>query len=102
MAQITVPVFIQAKHSDKWETPNHGEYLLEAFSYEASRIGDSKRIDVVALSITFDVPEDWNPIPQQIAALEAKRTELLADTQVKINFINDTISKLQCLTLEAL
>ena len=102
MTAITVPVFIQAKHADKWEKANHGEYLLEAFSYEAARIGDSKRTDVVEISVTFDIPEGWNPVPQQIAALEAKRTELLADTQVKINFINDTISKLQCLTLEAL
>ena len=102
MAQLTVPVFIHAHRAASWETPNYGEYVLVPSSYEAAALGDTKRTDVVELSLTFDVPADWNPVPTQIAALEAKRTELLADTQDKINFINDTISKLQCLTLEAL
>jgi hypothetical protein len=36
----------------------------------------------------------------EIESLEAQRNELLAETQIKVNHINDRISKLQALTYD--
>ena len=98
MTTITVPVFIQATRVQPWKA-NYGEYKMDANSYSARAVG--RPGDVLETTVTFDVPDDWNPVPEEIAALQAKANELMAETQIKLNTINDTISKLQALTYEA-
>ena len=51
--------------------------------------------------VELDVPEDYDPRAQQIAALEAKRTKAMADYQKSVTEINDHISKLQAIEYTA-
>ena len=99
MKTITVPVFIHSKRAESWEKASHGEWSFAAYPFAASEITCS-RTDVLATTVTFDIPDDWSPVPQEIAVLEAKRATVLADAQMQVNTINDTISKLQALTYE--
>jgi hypothetical protein len=50
--------------------------------------------------IEFDVPDDFNPTPKLVENLEAIKAELHRQFAMKVNEINDQISKLQCLTYE--
>jgi hypothetical protein len=47
--------------------------------------------------IEIEVPDDYDPRPQQIAALEKQKQKAMADYQKSVTEINDRISKLQAL-----
>ena len=49
--------------------------------------------------IEIEIPEDYDPRAQQVAALEALKQKVMADYQKSVTEINDRISKL--LALEA-
>lgn len=51
--------------------------------------------------IEIEVPENYDPRAQQIAALEKQRTKVMADYQAMVTEINDRISKLQALEYTA-
>jgi hypothetical protein len=99
MPTVKVPGFIHAERAENWERPNHIGYMLRWRSYNAEHIPNA--IDVCPYELSIDVPDDWNPVPEEIAGLEAKRAEVLAAAQVEVNKINNLIGKLQALTYEA-
>ena len=47
------------------------------------------------------MPENYDPRPQQVAALEAQKTKVMADFQKAVTEINERISKLQALEYTA-
>ena len=47
--------------------------------------------------IEIDVPDDYDPRAQKIAALEKHKQKVMADFQKTVDQINDRISKLQAL-----
>ena len=51
--------------------------------------------------IVLDVPDNYDPRAQQIAALEAQKIKAMADYQKSVAEINDRISKLQALEYKA-
>ena len=51
--------------------------------------------------VVVDVPEDYDPRAQQIAALEKQKQEVMADSQKAITEIDGKISKLQALEYTA-
>ena len=51
--------------------------------------------------IEIDVPEDYDPRAQQIAALEAMKQKVMADYHKSVTEINDRISKLLALEYAA-
>ena len=51
--------------------------------------------------IEIDVPEDYDPRAQQIAALESIKQKVMADYQISVMSINDRISKLMALEYTA-
>jgi hypothetical protein len=51
--------------------------------------------------IEIEVPEDYDPRAQQIAALEKQKQNVMADYQKMVTDINDRISKLQALEYTA-
>lgn len=99
MKTITIPGFIHAKRAESWEAAQYGPYRFDWRPYEAKNLPD--KVDVTPMEITFSIPADWNPVPDEIASLEAKRTEVMAEAQEQVNRINDLIGKLQALTFEA-
>jgi hypothetical protein len=62
---------------------------------------NDKRVYVGEMPIEFDVPDDFDPIPRQVAALQQEKAEALAEYQRKVADINERLSKVQALTFEA-
>ncbi len=52
------------------------------------------------VKVAVDVPEDFDPTAQQVAALERLREKVQAEFTAKLNEINTRISNLQALTYE--
>jgi hypothetical protein len=49
------------------------------------------------IEVEADIPDDFDPRPQQIAALRGQKEKLQAEAQLKINNIDEQIQKLLCL-----
>lgn len=55
---------------------------------------------VQQVAVTFDAPDNFNPIPGRVAALENQKRQLKAVFAKSLMEIEDSISKLTCLTNE--
>lgn len=74
-----------------WEPK--GEYLVLY-----AKIDDSEHQNYVcSQEIEIEVPENFDPRAQKIAALEKQKQKAMADYQKSVTDINDRISKLQAL-----
>jgi hypothetical protein len=51
--------------------------------------------------IEIEVPEDYDPTAQQIAALESQKVKVMSESYDTVKEINDRISKLQALEYTA-
>ena len=100
MKTITFPVYITVKPMEhEWDADKPCmsgglEFVARNWLYREERL-------IQTVQVTVDLPDDLNPVAMRVAKLEAERAELLAETQVKVNHINDKISKLQALTFDA-
>jgi len=81
----------------KWSWEEKGEY--EIFSMKFS--DDDHRTYVGEQEIEVDVPDNYDPRAQQIAALEKQKQKVMADFQKTVNDINEKISKLQAIEYTA-
>ena len=84
-------------HYCKWDWEEKGEYLI--FSYKF--YDDDHRTYVCEQEIEIEVPDNYDPRAQQIAALEKQKQKVMADYQKSVNEINDRITKLQALEYTA-
>ena len=66
--------------------------IIKRYKYE-----NAECIFVNEQTFTVDIPDDFDPIPGQVAALEAKKREALATYQQAVAEINDRLSKLQAI-----
>ena len=57
-------------------------------------------VTVMPFSFEVEVPDNFNPIPAQVAALEKQKRELKANFAMELMHIEDSISKLTCITNE--
>jgi hypothetical protein len=78
-----------------WETK--GEFCL----FSCKLDDDDSRTYVCEQEVEIEVPENFDPRPNQIAALKAKKRKAMADYQRTVDEINDRISKLQALEFTA-
>lgn len=78
-----------------WETS--GSYQIMCAKLEDSEhrtyVGDQE--------IEIEVPDDYDPREQKIAALEKHKLKVMADYQKTVTEINERISKLQALEYTA-
>ena len=58
---------------------------------------NENRVFIEEQQFTVDIPDDFDPIPGQVAALEEKKREALAEYQRTVAEINDRLSKLQAI-----
>ena len=58
-------------------------------------------IHVSEQEVEIEVPDNYDPRAQQIAALEKQKQKVMADFQKTVTDINDRISKLQALEYTA-
>lgn len=56
------------------------------------------RIFIREHAIEVEIADDWDPLPQQVATLQAAKAEALAKYQATVADINERLSKLQALT----
>jgi hypothetical protein len=90
--KATVHVYYQ-KYS--WE--EKGKFSVYPF-----KIDDSEHLTYVGQQeVEINVPEDYDPRAQQIAALKAQKQKVMADFQKTVDTINEKISKLQALEYTA-
>lgn len=86
--KTTVHIFYSQYH---WE--EKGEYLV----FYAKVADDEHRTYIGAQEIEIEVPDDYDPRAQKIAALKKHKQEVMADYQKRVDQINERISKLQAL-----
>jgi len=99
MKTITINGFIHAKAARSWEEEQGNYADGHTFQWWAWADMDGYK-NVMPMALTFEIPDNFTTAPEEIAALEKHRAEVLADAQVKVNHINDQISKLQALTFD--
>ena len=96
--KVNIPGFVTCKPADSWTIE---PVLGMQFGWDEHNLaGYSGRVFVCKATLSFDLPADFNPNAQFIAALEKRREELRAEFQMAVNQINDEIGKLQALTHE--
>jgi hypothetical protein len=80
---------------------HHSQYSWEAqggFSVYSFKLDDTEfRTYVGEQEIEIEVPDDYDPRAQKIAALEKHKQKVMADYHKTVTEINDRISKLQAL-----
>ena len=82
-------------HYQKYAWQEKGEYRLASFKLDDT----AERTYVGEQEIDVDIPDDYDPRAQQIAALEALKQKVMADYHKSVMEINERINKL--LALEA-
>jgi hypothetical protein len=72
------------------------------FSVYPFKIDDCEHLTYVGQQeVEIDVPEDYDPRAQKVAALEKQKRKVMADFQKTVDTINEKISKLQALEYTA-
>jgi hypothetical protein len=59
---------------------------------------EADRIFIREIDLEVDIPDDFDPTPHQVKALEAQKREALLKYQQTVAEINETLSKLQAIT----
>ena len=84
-------------HYSKWDWQDKGEFQIFY-----CRLGDDdQRTYVGEQEVEVEVPDNYDPRPQQIASLQRQRNKAMADYQKTVDEINERISKLQALEYKA-
>jgi len=92
--KIKITIYI---HFQKYEWETEGTY--QVYSFKAS--DDDTRTFVCEQQIEIEVPDNYDPTAQQIAALEAQKARAMSDFNKTVMDINIRISKLQALEYTA-
>ena len=92
--KLAAKIYIYYK---KYHWEDTGEYIVFAF-----KTGDSDTLTFIGeQDVELEIPDNYDPRAQQVAALEAAKQKVMADYQKSVNEINDRISKLQALEYTA-
>lgn len=93
--QISIPGFIVAKPADSWEKgdPN----VIDGMSFAFWAFKPSAAITICEHTLTFEMPEGFDPRPQQIKALQEKERKLRAEFSKAVMEINAQIQSLSAI-----
>lgn len=97
MSKQTVKGFMFMELDSNWAHDDWEEKWLPRWK-EFKPDESAKRVFIREMAVEFDVPDDFDPLPRQIAALEAEKREAMAEYQRKVADINERLSKLQAIT----
>ena len=84
-------------HFNQWHWEVAGEYQI----FYAKLEDNDHRVYVGSQEIEIEVPDDFDPRAQKIAALEKQKQKVMADYHKTVIEINERISKLQSLEFTA-
>lgn len=74
-----------------YEWRKEPQFALSEAGMEKS---DPRWVVIREVNLEFDVPDDFDPVPSQIASLKRKKKEIQAETNVKVNNIEEQIQAL--------
>lgn len=69
----------------------------DCYYFHGFEMTDYGYTTVMPFSIEVDIPDDFDPIAAQVAALKAEKIKLMADFQNRVTEIERKISELTCL-----
>jgi len=92
--KIKITVYI---HQQKYEWEDKEQYLVYSHKFDDT----DYRQYICEQEIEIEVPENYDPRAQQIAALEKEKQKVMAEFTKTVTEINDRISKLQALEYTA-
>jgi hypothetical protein len=81
-------------HYRKWPFEDKGEY--QVFSVKLDDDGEH-RVYIGEQEIEIEIPDDFDPRAQQIAALEAEKKKVMAEYQKTVTDITERINRLQAI-----
>jgi hypothetical protein len=84
-------------HHSQWSWEEKGQFQVFSCKLEDAE----HRTYVGEQEIEIDVPDNYDPRAQQVAALEKRKQQVMADFQKTITEINERISNLQALEYTA-
>jgi hypothetical protein len=84
-------------HYSKYHWEDEGHYQL----WFAKLEDDGHRTYIGEQEVEVEVPDNYDPRAQQVAALEKQKQKVMADYQKTVNEINERISNLQALEYTA-
>jgi len=86
-------------HFQKYTWEDKGSY--QVYSFKANDDGDRTFICEQEIEIEIEIPDNYDPTAQQIAALEAQKEKAMFNFNKTVMDINTRISKLQALEYTA-
>ena len=94
MKKITIPMYV---YFNKYHWEDKGTYSAHSF-----RASDTEVMTFVSQQdVEFEVPENYDPTAQKIAALDKEKSEARREFEKSVASINERISKLQALEYTA-
>ena len=84
-------------HYNQFSWQNEGDYTV----YSCKLEDNETRTYVGEQEIEIDVPDNYDPRAQKIAALEKHKLKVMADYQKTVDQINERISRLQAIEYTA-
>ena len=100
MAQHTAPIYVYMTFTYDWTSADYDiKWRPEVKAYKTE--DTDKLVFIGQQSVTVEVPEDFNPVPAQVAALEREKLAALSAYQQSVADINTRLSKLLAITNEA-
>jgi len=84
-------------HFQKYSFDEKGEFQVFSFKLDDAE----HRTYVCEQEVEIEVPDNYDPRAQQIAALEKQKQNVMADYQKMVTEINERISNLQALEYTA-
>jgi hypothetical protein len=84
-------------HFRKYHWDEKGEYQILYVALP----DDETLTYICAQEVEVEVPDNYDPRAQQVAALEKRKQKVMADYQKTVTDINEKISKLQALEYTA-
>ena len=84
-------------HFRKYDWDENGEYQILYVALP----DDETLTYICAQEVEVEIPDNYDPRAQQVAALEKRKQKVMADYQTMVEEINNRISKLQALEYTA-
>jgi GH35 family endo-1,4-beta-xylanase len=82
-------------HYNKYEWEDEGQYLVYSHKFDNT----DYRAYICEQDIEIEVPDDFDPRAQQIAALEKEKQKVMAAYQKTVTEINNRINNLKAITV---
>lgn len=87
---------------EKYEWEQNASIAFNKYQPKGGADGDeySQRVTVRPHSIEVEIADDFNPVPQQVASLEAAKKQAQLECAQKLMQLDEQISKLQAITYD--